>query len=174
MNKNNFITVEDYETLKINQLVDEFKVKFNEKIGYKPNVYITKTEEIKLISLSKLEEIVNSFISDDIIKKYKIRSIADHIRKREVSDLRHIFCKIAKNMNYSLTSIGNHLNNRDHTTIINSCKKFQNLIKTDESFKEKYNSIMFIINKSLNGNELLQSVDEEPTESKSTLYTVLL
>jgi chromosomal replication initiation ATPase DnaA len=141
MNKNNFMTPKEYKRLQIDKLVNEFKEKFLEKIGYRPDVYISK-KEIKTIDLSKLEKIINSFIPEYSIEYYKIKSISDFTKRREISDLRHIFCRIAKNMGYTLISIGNHLNNRDHTTVINSCKKFENLIKTDDLFKEKYERII--------------------------------
>ena len=168
------MSIKEYQKTQIEKLIEEFKNKFEKKIGYKPNVYITKNKETTFFSLDEIEKIINNFIPEHIKKEYKVNSITFFTRKREVCDLRHIFCLIAKNMGYTLMNIGNYLYKRDHTTVINSCKKCINLINTDECFEELYNKITEIINENLNGNELLQYVDEESVDTESTLSTVLL
>ena len=54
-------------------------------------------------------------------------------RKRELADARHAFCYYIRNYSVlSLKKIGRlYKQNRDHTTIINSIKKWENLVSTD-------------------------------------------
>lgn len=54
-------------------------------------------------------------------------------RKRELADARHAFCYYIRNYSVlSLKKIGRlYKQNRDHTTIINSIRKWENLVETD-------------------------------------------
>ena len=55
-------------------------------------------------------------------------------------------------MNYSLKSIGEFLNGKDHTTVIHSIKCFNDLNETCDIFNEKYTMIVNYI-KQLNTRE---------------------
>lgn len=179
------MTTREYKQIQSHKLINEFKKNYYEKIGLTPIVTVVKNVPYikiienpskKPIDLDILENIINSFlptykIGNGII----VKSIKHKTRLRVVVELRHIFCYIAKSMGYNLISIGKYLNDRDHTTVINSITKFKNLFDTnDEGFMEKYEIISEKLNDYLNGNELLQPVDEESVESKSALSTVLL
>ena len=63
---------------------------------------------------------------------------------------RHQFCYIArKKTNLSLGFVG-ALINRDHATVIHSCKTFQNLLDTDIYTREQHFKIMQQLNFKIN------------------------
>ena len=63
--------------------------------------------------------------------------ILSRTRKREMCDARHMFCAIMrKQFRYSLKSIGEMVNGRDHTTTIHSIQTFEDRCKNEEDFKE--------------------------------------
>lgn len=179
------MTAKEYKNIQSHKLVNEFKRIYYEKIGLKPIVTIIKdvphvriieNPHKKALDLEVLESIVNSFLPDHKIGRgIIVKSIKHKSRLRIVTDLRHIFCYVAKSMGYSLVAIGTYLNDRDHTTVINSLTKFRNSVDTnDEDFIEKYEKISEKINDYLNGNELLQLIAKEPANTQSTLSSVLL
>jgi len=58
-------------------------------------------------------------------------------RKREQQDLQKIFCKFAHwHLKFSLSFIGKYIN-RDHATVLFSCKKYDALYRTDKEFRQK-------------------------------------
>lgn len=78
-----------------------------------------------------LSDYVNTILDETGID-IRIRS-----RKKDQQDLQKIFCKFAHwNLKFSLAFIGNYIN-RDHASVVNSCKKFDALYATDKHFREK-------------------------------------
>lgn len=69
-------------------------------------------------------------------------------RKREVCEARHIVSYIlVKKLGMTLKKVGeNYLGKRDHTTVINSLKKYNNLHQTDEEFRNKASLILDKVN----------------------------
>lgn len=60
-------------------------------------------------------------------------------RRREVVEARQITMYLAKNFtNSTLKAIGAHFGGKDHTTVIHSCQKVENLIEVDEEYKDKF------------------------------------
>ena len=98
----------------------------NEKEGLlkSPNRYkITKEEILEIISG------VCGITTVDIINKS---------RNREIVDGRHIFCHIMKkNYNYTLTSIGKIIGERDHTTIRHALIKFKERFELEDVYRDK-------------------------------------
>jgi chromosomal replication initiation ATPase DnaA len=72
------------------------------------------------------------------------RNIAKRTRAQEVVNVRHfVSWFLVKNMGMTLKAVGIEvLGGRDHTTVINSIKKFSNLYETEELFKENSNIIV--------------------------------
>ena len=176
------MTTYEYKFLQSRKLIDEFKKKYYEKIGHVPTVTIIKdiphiqlTNHYNLnsLELNDLEEIINDFIpKDEIYINYN--TIRAKTRRIKIAELRHIFSHIARSMGYTLQIIAKYLDNRDHTTIMNSIKICTNRLDTEEDFKNLYDEITIAINKKINGNKLLYSSFEESVNSESTLHTVLL
>jgi len=72
--------------------------------------------------------------------------ILSKVRKREIVDARHIFCKILRNeFGYPYVKIGEIVNGRDHTTAIHSVTTCNDRCKTEEGYKEHYNDIVNLI-----------------------------
>lgn len=95
----------------------------------------------KKITPEQVLEIIGEYHSisvEDIIRKYN---------KREVSDARHMFCKLMKSeFKYSLVSIGGFLNGRDHTTVLHSIKTFNDRSKFEEGYLDDYKKILEKVN----------------------------
>jgi chromosomal replication initiator protein len=70
--------------------------------------------------------------------------ISKRTRAQEVVNVRHfVSWFLVKNMGMTLKAVGIEvLGGRDHTTVINSIKKFSNLYETEELFKENSNIIV--------------------------------
>jgi chromosomal replication initiator protein len=97
-----------------------------------------KKNKITPIEILQIVGDYHSISVEDIIRKYN---------KREVSDARHMFCKIMKTeFKYSLESIGEILNGRDHTTIIHSINTFNDRSKFEEGYADDYENILEKIN----------------------------
>ena len=124
------------------KMIEEFRVTFYDKLGYFPTVlpkFSVDTSEIMLVSLNELKELFVPFLP----YRYDSRLNLDcKHRYREITELRFIFCYLAKQMKYTLSSIGAVLGKRDHTTVMNALKLFHNLIETDPVFREKYLNIV--------------------------------
>lgn len=107
---------------KARELVENFKKMYHKEIGL-PIVIIAcydNTMSMDILSLDQLKE-----ITDELIQINK--SILDKTRKKEVIIYKHIFCKVAKEMGYTLSYIGNYLK-IDHSTVIHSISKINDLL----------------------------------------------
>ena len=138
------MTLSEYKRRVETELINEFVRKFTDKVGYSPIVITEKGSselDYKVISLQELEDCFERYLP--IYNNRKI-GLRHKCRIKEIIELRHTFCFIARLMRYNYTSIGRYLN-RDHTTIINSIKTFRNLYETEESFKNLYINILNII-----------------------------
>lgn len=121
------------------RLIDEFKEKFEEKLGYTP-IVLTKVnadgvDNLPLMSLEQLADYFTPFLPELYGKKLTLQCKS---RKREVVELRHIFCAIARMMRFTCVSVGEFLGGRDHTTVLHNVHVFNNLLETSELFREKY------------------------------------
>lgn len=89
----------------------------------------------------------------EIIGEHHLISVEDIVRKfnkREVSDARHMFCKLMRSeFRYSLKSIGEFLNGRDHTTVLHSINTFNDRSKFESGYMEDYEKIVEKVNSKL-------------------------
>jgi hypothetical protein len=171
------MTKENYRNMMSEKLIVAFQQTFYEKVGYVPIVHTNREHRNnnKILKLEELESIINQFIPEELTKRHKIKSVKSSSRFRPLADIRHMFCHIAYSMGYKLTDIGRYLNNRDHTTVINSLKRFKELISYDELFLNNYEIVLQNINKHMdNGDKLLHFAFEESVDTESTLSSVLL
>lgn len=123
------------------KLIEQFRESFYEKIGYYPTV-ITQVQSLPMMSLPALEECFTSFLPIRYGITIKLQS---KYRYREIVELRMIYCALARQLGYSLITIGQSLGKRDHTTVIHNVNTFKNLIQTCETFRNKHNSIITYI-----------------------------
>lgn len=130
-----------------NKLIKEFKQKFYEKLGYVPVVMTrvkgeSEDEQLPILTLEELESCFESLLPKRFGTTLRLGS---KNRKRELVELRNIFCALARMMGYTFTDIGKHLGGRDHTTAIHNVNTFKDLIKVDQPFQSKYNKILTYI-----------------------------
>lgn len=90
----------------------------------------------KLISVKEVIQIISDFynLEDGVVYK--------KTRKKEVVKPRQVIMYILReDFNISYPSIGEKLGGRDHTTVIHSCEKIKNDIKTDLTLNQEINQI---------------------------------
>jgi hypothetical protein len=152
------------------KLIDEFKQKFKEKLGYQPvvltRVVLTNDFSIPLMSMDELKECFSPFTVEEYGKKIDLFSKS---RKREVVELRMIFCFIARQMQYTCSSVGKYVGNRDHTTVLHNVATFKNLIETSEVFREKYTQILNHIKQKYES-PIMDQFDEVQLESEPAVF----
>lgn len=135
--------ITDYAYQLEKKLVDNFKEEFYKKFDYYP-VVLTKAnalaeEKKHLMSLEELKEYFTPFLP---VKGGRVIALDKKCRIREITELRSIFCYLARTMNYSLKTIGDFLAGKDHTTVIHSINSFNDLNETSDIFNEKYSMIV--------------------------------
>lgn len=123
----------DYAVQLENRLIEKYETEFFEKTGKTLIITIHTGDPVfrKKLPLTVLLEFVNKYVPSYL----KMKNIVYYNRKRELVELRHIYCKIAKRMGHTYGSIGEMLNGRDHTTALNSCTKHDNYYQTDPEFR---------------------------------------
>jgi chromosomal replication initiator protein len=115
----------------------------------------------KEIDLNMTKDILKNFIkksSKELTIEHIQRLVGDHLnisveqiksktRKREIVQARQISMYFAKKLtNTSLSVIGKHFGNRDHSTVIHACQTVSDLMDTDVEYKNKLNEIHKVIN----------------------------
>jgi hypothetical protein len=158
-----------YATMLEKRLIDEFKLRFEEKLGYIP-IVLTKVstdgvDELPMMSLEQLASCFDPFLPEFYGKKLSLQSTS---RKRELVELRNIFCAVARMMRFTCVSIGDYLGGRDHTTVLHNVGTFRNLIETSESFREKY----FLILTHIKENHESSALDESNKEQRQSQLTI--
>lgn len=152
------------------RLIKEFKEKFEQKLGYSP-VVLTKvssvgSSEIPMISLDDLASYFDPYLPELFGSPLSLKSSS---RKRELVELRNIFCAIARMMRFTCVSIGEFLGGRDHTTVLHNVGTFNNLIETSESFREKYFQILTHI-KERYESSAMDEFDQTQCQSQLALF----
>lgn len=149
-----------YEAKIEKKLVEEFKNVYYQKMGFYPIVrtrYDTSIDGIGYMSLDQLEKYFTPFLPE---RYGQVLTLGSKHRYREIVEMRFIFCFLAKQMKYSLNTIGIHIGQRDHTTVMHALNTFGDLIQTSEGFRDKYSAILKHIAKE---QELLNSQLYEPS-----------
>lgn len=125
-------------------LIHQFKTKYFNLTGNKVSVTVISAEETRT-QLEQIDEVVSIFIPEKLRKKYPSIKASVKTRKRELSDLRKIFSKIAYDEGYNYVEIGQYFDNQDHTTIMNNVKKANIFIENIKSFRSLYNNTIKIL-----------------------------
>lgn len=124
------------------KLIEEFKQKFQEKVGYEPVVLTNVADSpysIPIMSLDQLAEYFEPFLPELFGKRLTLVSKS---RKRELVELRMMFCYLTRSMKYKLETIGDYLGGKDHTTVMHNVASFINLIETNDNFRSKFLHIL--------------------------------
>lgn len=134
------------------KLIDKFKKEFYEKIGYVPQV-ITMNDEVNELYKLELQEIID-IINDIMEEEFGDRRVGKHLlritsptRKRDVTEYRYIYFKIARLMGYTYVEIGfkiqkGKLKGYDHTTVMHGIKTFDDLLSTNQKFALRYQNVV--------------------------------
>ena len=139
-------SVARYASILEKKLIDEFKTKFEEKLGYQPIVLTKVTvDDEHSIPLMDLNQLAHYFIPFLPSQNGRVMHLFAKSRKRELVELRMIFCALARSMKYTLVSIGEFIGGRDHTTVLHAVGVFNNLIETNEAFRDRYQQILTYI-----------------------------
>jgi hypothetical protein len=156
------------------KLITEFKEKFYLKMGYEPivvtKVTVGSSDTIPKLTLHDLEACFTPFLPERYGKTLRLG--AKH-RKRELVELRNIFCALARMMRYTYSDIGRHLDGRDHTTAMHNVKTFQDLMSNDEQFQEKYKRVLTHIKQTYESSDL-ELPDQILFESEPAVLSGLL
>lgn len=125
------------------RLINKFREQFYEKLGYYPVIIAKSTQmerkDKKLWSLADLEAYFMPYLPERFGKKVMLTS---KYRGRDIVELRMIFCMIARGMGHTCKSIGTYLGGRDHTTVIHAVNTFNDLMVTNDNFRDKYHQII--------------------------------
>jgi hypothetical protein len=145
------------------ELISEFMDKFRQEMGFYPTVVINENIINRDFPFKlPLQLLEKQF--DDILPSMYGRTVTITCKKRirPIVELRCFFSFIARSMGYSLTDIGKYMK-KDHTTIINHIKTFNNLYETQENFRDSY---IKIVNKIKRLYELSAMVNPPKVENK--------
>ena len=123
----------------------------NQIIAYADLIKVEPTFEI---AQNVIKQLTNSFMPPAIDVSSIIKTVADYY-KLSISDLkgkkrsknialaRQIAMYIIRETtDYSTTEIGSEFNGRDHTTVMHSCQKIEDLVKFDASFASVVNRLI--------------------------------
>ena len=89
-------------------------------------------------------EVSIDFIQKTVCEHFNVptEKLKEKTRKRAIVQARQLSMFLAKSLTKnSLKLIGKHFGGRDHSTVIHSCQAVQNLIDTDEDFRESVEEI---------------------------------
>ncbi len=110
----------------------------------------------KEVDIDLAKKIVKNFvknISREVSVEFIMKTVCDYFdvpidklkektRKRAIVQARQLSMFLAKNLTKnSLKVIGKHFGGRDHSTVIHSCQAIQNLMDTDNKFKDQVEEI---------------------------------
>lgn len=115
-----------------------------------PYIYPGLKDQFRATANSNFKK--NSITSDEILKiisehcNVTVEEVVSRTRKKEKVDARHIFCAIMrKQFGYTYSSIGELIGDRDHTTVINSVRKFDDRVATEDNYKILVSNILYNI-----------------------------
>jgi chromosomal replication initiator protein len=91
------------------------------------------------MSLGQLVDYFQPYLPTEYGKKLSLFSKS---RKREIVELRMMFCFLARSMKYKLSTIGSFLGGRDHTTVMHNVATFINLMETNDQFRSLFQEIL--------------------------------
>ena len=115
-------------------LIQEFENRFRRITGKKCKVIIISFIDALLRKLT-LPEILSTV---ELFRLPTIPSLRSVSRKRELVNLRKIYCLLAKKAGYTATSIGNEIGERDHTTVLYNINTAKHHLKNEVDFQNLY------------------------------------
>ena len=98
-----------------------------------------------MISVSEARQIVSAYFN------VTVEDVKGKNRRRIYILPRHTICYIGYyTLKKPLSEIGEHLGNRDHSSVINGRESISNLIDTDKDFRKTFKKLETYISNNLN------------------------
>jgi chromosomal replication initiator protein len=98
------------------------------------------TLQDKLVNIDNIQKIVAEYF------KIRVADLSSKNRSQSVTRPRQIAMLLARELtSYSLLEIGEAFGGRDHTTVINACKRVNELKKADGKMAEDYSNLLRIL-----------------------------
>lgn len=157
----------------VDELISKFKKKIFDSYGIKLTI-LTPADNVYRLTIPETAAIVNRHLVKYTLNNKKKAIDLQNKTRRDDRVLHHqVFCKLCKDMNYTLTEIGRYLD-KDHSTIIYSIRRATDMIYiNDNRFLTVYNSVKKdLINQIENGRNI-QHTTEEGDNAKSALHVTL-
>lgn len=166
------------------KLIEEFKKKFYEKIGFYPEVIVHTTEFAQADSTSlmriPLDELLDIFdrcllpkLTCSIPNTTWIESLKNKTRIRDICDLRFMYYKIAGLMGYSWSAIGRSVR-QDHSNVIHGINTLNNRMETDPRIRSDYYNTLLTIKQIIEDEyRHLQCAAQIQAESQSVVSDTL-
>lgn len=109
-----------------------------------PGLRIDEVEKCTIMNryprIKMTKETLLEFVAEEC--GVTVQDVVGKCRKREIVDCRHIYCGMAKkHLRITLTSIGELLGFRDHTTVRHALIKFRDRLETEESYRLKVSKL---------------------------------
>ena len=139
--------IQEEKQTQLSKLINSFKKKFIELTNSVPLIKIKETVKYNRIQLKDLENIINTIIPKSLLADYPgVTSIVTKLRRRELIDLRAIFCYHANLSGYNHNQIAAYLK-QDRTNVYNSLNMYHKLISYDDVFIENNEKVKKMITK---------------------------
>lgn len=101
--------------------------------------------DVDLFSMNNTYKINPQVIIENICSNYnvKVQAVISKQRKQSITFVRKVCMYVLREkLSLSYNEIGSFFSNRNHTTVIDSCKYIEDLIKTDENLKNYINNFI--------------------------------
>lgn len=139
--------IQEEKQTQLSKLISSFKKKFLELTNSVPLIKIEEHVKYNRIELENLENIINTIIPKSLTVDYpEVKSIVTKLRRRELIDLRAIFCYHANLNEYNHSQIAAYLK-QDRTNVYNSINMYRKLISYDDTFIENNEKVKKMITK---------------------------
>lgn len=166
------------------KLIEEFKKKFYDKLGFYPEVIThttvfsdTNKSTIMRIPLDELMDIFDTHILLPHIKYTPnagwITSLRNKTRIREICEIRYMYFKVAAMMGYSTSTIGRTVG-MNHSSVIHGLQRLNDHLETDIRVRQDYYSTILTVKQIIEDEyRHLQCAHQIQAESQSVVLDTL-
>lgn len=117
-------------------------------LGYPISMELAQNALSSLVQTQDTRVVTPKLIIETVAKKYEITpdDILSKKRNREIAVPRQVAIYLCREMtDLSTTNIGREFGNRDHTTVMHSCDKVAEQMKTEFAFKKRVEELMDLV-----------------------------
>lgn len=140
LTKRDFAVIYDMLDEVEKQIAEEFNI--HVRLSFEVGSVI---DELRIAGKFQIQAIVKVVCDEYGIEP---RDIESKNREGDLPDARHMICKLIKDFfpDTTLKRIGIQLGGRDHSTVLNSIKKFQNHYDTEVAWRKTYHKLYHKLN----------------------------